>query len=253
MGTVDKALGLLGLFSIEEPQWTVEAAASRTGIPTSTAYRYFRSLNEAGLITDFSAGRYVIGPAVIHLDRVARGTDPLVLAAQDAMDNLIKRGPDRSVVILARIFDRRVMCVDQRRKGYHPLTISYERGRPMPLYRGSVSKIILAHLSPRLIVRCFHDDRIDIEEAGLGSDLKSFRRNLRLIRRAGYSVTHGEVDKGVIGIAAPILSPNGDVFACLSLVVAEETTPEGSIEKLVALVRKEALAVTASLGLMSDN
>lgn len=226
MGTIDKVLSLLGLFTPDEPQWTVEAAASRIGVPTSTTYRYFRSLADAGLIVDFAAGRYVIGPAIVELDRMARNADPLINAADAAMDRLSRRGPERNVVILGRIFRRRVMCVDQRRRGNHPMTLSYERGRPMPLYRGSVSKIILAYLPSRTLARHFKDDHQEIAEAGLGNDLKTFRQNLRAIRRTGACISMGEVDRGVIGISAPVTAPDGDVFASLSLVIPDE--PENS-------------------------
>lgn len=224
--TTDKALAVLRLFSEEEPQWSVEAAAERLGVPASTAYRYFRSLAGAGLVVAFGAGLYVIGPGVIELDRMARRTDPLILAAQEAMDELSAKAPTDHIVLLSRLYRRQVMCVDQREHGRHFMDVSYERGRPMPLYRGSVSKVILANLSARTLSRYFDDDYEEIKAAGLPTELKAFRKELREIRRQGFYVSRGEVDPGVIGISAPILSPDEDALASISLVLPD--TPKNA-------------------------
>ena len=220
--TTDKALAVLHLFSEEEPQWSVEAAAERLGLPSSTVYRYFRSLAGAGLIVAFGAGRYVIGPGVIELDRMARRTDPLILAAQGTMDRLSGSAPPDHFVLLSRLYHRQVMCVDDRRQGRPFVKVSYERGRPMPLYTGSVSKVILANLSARTLARYFSKDAEEIEAAGLPAQFDEFRKELRKIRRAGFCISWGEVDPGVIGISAPILSSDEDALASVTLVLADE-------------------------------
>lgn len=252
VGTVDKALGVLRLFSAEEPQWTVEAAAQRLGLPTSTAYRYFRSLTEVGLIADFAAGRYVIGPAIIEQDRLARRTDPLIVAARASMDELARISPADNVVLLSRIYRRRVMCVDQRSRGHHHMALSFERGRPMPLFRSSVSKVILANLPARTLARIFAEDQVAIAEAGLGTTLEELRRNLRDIRRAGFFISHGEVDPGVVGITAPIIAPDGDVFASIALVIPEADRNAPDPESLVSLVMNAGAAVSTELRRLSQ-
>ena len=250
IGTTDKALAVLRLFSLVEPQWTVEAMAGRLEVPTSTAYRYCRSLAEMGLIVAISAGRYAIGPAVIELDRLARRTDPLLLAAQIPIDELSRIAPENHFVLLSRLYRRQVMCVDQRQRGQHLMDLSYERGRPMPLYRGSVSKVILAHLPARTLNRCFADDCEQIADSGLGADLKTFRRLLKEIRRAGFAVTRAEVDRGVMGISAPVFFPDGNVMASVSLVL-----PDSSVDpaEFAAMVVHAAHAVTANLRNSSED
>lgn len=247
MGTVDKVLRVLRLFSAEDPQWTVESAALNLGIPSSTAYRYFRSLTEFGLIADFAGGRYVIGPATIEQDRLARRTDPLVLAARAPMDELASVSHSDNIVLLSRIYGRRVMCVDQRSTGHHHMALSFERGRPMPLFRSSVSKVILANLSPRTLARIHQEDQEEIERAGLGKTLKEFRRYLRDIRRDGFFISHGEVDAGVVGIAAPVMAPGGDVLASIALVLPEGSADQSGIDALIPRVIQAAALISTSL------
>ncbi|MFT4077440.1 MAG: helix-turn-helix domain-containing protein [Asticcacaulis sp.] len=56
MSTTDRVFAVLRLFSIQHPEWTVEQAASELDCPTSTMYRYFRSLVGAGLCRYRRAG-----------------------------------------------------------------------------------------------------------------------------------------------------------------------------------------------------
>lgn len=82
----DRALAVLGLFTLEEPVWTVEAVARRLGLSSSTAYGYVRSLVDAGLLVAARSGRYTVGPAVISLDRLTRRHDALgVVASADLL------------------------------------------------------------------------------------------------------------------------------------------------------------------------
>ena len=46
MTTSDRLLSVLGLFTIERPEWTVEEAANELQLAASTTYRYFRSLSK---------------------------------------------------------------------------------------------------------------------------------------------------------------------------------------------------------------
>jgi DNA-binding IclR family transcriptional regulator len=79
--TSDRVLGVLALFTHERSEWSVEDAAEALEVPVSTAYRYFKSLSSAELLIPYWPGRYVLGPAVIELDRMMRLRDPLINAA----------------------------------------------------------------------------------------------------------------------------------------------------------------------------
>lgn len=227
MSTVDRALSLLRLFVGEKSEWTVEAAARELGLSQSTAYEYFRSMVESGLLSTYKTGLYVVGPAIIELDRQTRRRDPLILAAREIADELGEglEGDD-DVVLLCRLYKLTVMCVDQRAPAAPRQQVSYERGRPMPLERGAASKVILAHLPPR-VLRRYYDQRY---ADGSGPTWADFRRPLRSIRKAGLSITHGELDAGRVGISAPVFAAEGDVVGSIGLVLSESSPVEVSQE-----------------------
>ena len=84
-----------------------------------------------------------VRPRCIQLDYVIRESDPLLKAAGPVMRELRDRnGCD---VLLASMFGDSIVAIHHER-GTDPTTISYSRGRQMPLFRGAGSKAILATL-----------------------------------------------------------------------------------------------------------
>ena len=245
MTTVDRALSVLRLFGDERSEWTVDAAAQKLGVSQTTAYQYFRSLVESGLLSTYKTGRYVIGPAIIELDRQTRLRDPLILAARDEMDALGSLVDGDDVALLCRLYKFTVMCVDQRASAVSRHQISYERGRPMPLGRGGASKVILAHLHPRLLRRYYLQTHPDDNPTWA-----DFRKPLRAIRKARLCITHGELDQGRVGVSAPIFADD-EIVGSIGVVLSEPSRarPEvdGDIQARVVLAGERVSSKLSSI------
>jgi DNA-binding IclR family transcriptional regulator len=247
MSTSDKVLSILNLFTLERSEWTVEQAAQAIGQPVSTTYRHFAVLAKAGLIDSFRAGRYVLGPAAIQLDWLIRQTDPLLSAAQPAMKFLSGAVDRPAMVLLCRFYRNQVMCIDQAMAGNPTFAPSYQRGRLMPLARGAASKIILATLSDRAKKALQTRHAKEFAAAGLGTNWGELRASLAAIRDAGVSITRGEVDEGVIGIATPILIAEGATIGSVSYVISNERTTEQVLDQMTRMLKSAAAQMTASL------
>jgi len=245
--TSDKLLAVLGLFSMQRPEWTVEAAAQELGLPISTTYRYFRSLSAAGLIVAFAAGRYVLGPAIIQYDRQTRLLDPLISTAEPVMQHVARHAAMSGVVLLCRLFGDQIMCVHQECHERPPFAVSYERGRPMPIYRGANSKIILANMPLRRIksLQAQHGDAM--AAAGLGRDWAELKAKLRAFRTIGVAITHAELDPGVIGVAAPVFDPAGDVMGSIGLVISIQHGSAPELARATGLVLAGSREIAAGL------
>ncbi len=246
--TSDRTLNCLFLFSATEPEWTVELAAERLGVSVSTAYRYFRSLAACGLISAFAPGRYVLGPAILELDRQMRMLDPLVHSASPVMHSLIEQIGHPGVTLLCRPYHDRVMCVHQETSRDITLHSSYERGRPMSLFQGSMSKIILAYMPPRSVKSLYSSNKEMVARGGLGRSWAEMRTLLRQLRNQGYSVSHAELDPGVAGISVPIFDIDRQVAGSLGFVCLErdfETVfADGAVSRLQASAKEIETALS---------
>lgn len=247
MDTASKLLSILRLFSIEKPEWSVEEAAGQISVSVSSAYRYFRSLCKAGLLEPFNGNAYVLGPAIIEHDRHIRMSDPLIRAGRPAIQRLVDRSGCPGVALLCRIYRNGVMCVDQERGSSAHEALSYQRGLPMPMFRGASSKAIFANLSPRLLDWFYKRNSREIAKAGLGSDWETVKANLRRLRKGRVVVAYGEVDPRRVGIAAPIIDPKGNVMGSVSMVLHEtDATPE-TVASISALVDAASREIAVSL------
>ena len=247
MSTADKFVSTLGLFTYEQPEWTVEAAARELGLGLSTTYRYFRTLADAGLIVAFSAGRYVLGPASTQLDRQTRLLDPLISAAKPAMRKLLRALDSRGVLLLCRLYRDQVMCVHQEAARPHEMAVSYERGKLMPLHRGAASKIVLAQL-PARFVRSFHERHAaDMAAVSLGESWDEVKRSMRKLRTAGFAITHAELDAGATGIAAPLFEPGGTVVGSLGVVLSQADLAGRDQEGIASMIKSAANSIDLAL------
>ena len=235
--TADRVLGILALFGGDRWRWTVEEAAEELGVPTSTAYRYFKSLAQAELLSAHMTGQYMLGPAICVLDRQMRLHDPFINAARTEMNRLAAENPD-TIILLSRLYKNTVMCV--HREGKQLTAHGYERGRPMPLHLGAASKVILAHLNAKQLR--------SLSRAGDGRpsfDEPAMRDELRRIKAQGYAITRGEIDKGAVGISVPVYRDGQALEGSLSFVLdATRENDEPTKIKALILARK---AIEANL------
>ena len=252
VNTANRVLAVLNLFTVEKAEWTVDEAAREIGAPVSTVYRYFRDLSKVGLLDSSPSGKYVLGPAVIENDRKIRLTDPLIKVGRPAMQRLVTRSSSAGVALLCRIYGSRVMCVHQEARVLPENTVGYERGRPMPMFRGASSKVIFANLPSRTARSFFDKHPNEIAAGGLGSDWETIKLNLRRIRRAGLHITRGEVDNSRVGIAAPVFGPGRNVIGSITMTIPDSEATPHFIANIAALVQAAAREIDAGLRFLAS-
>jgi DNA-binding IclR family transcriptional regulator len=247
MSALSRYLAVLRLFDETNNDWTVPEIAETIGTPSSTVYRTVRELLAANFLEPAQEGHYRLGAAFIEFDRLIRMTDPLVRVGMALLGDVAAQTRLPCVAVLSRLYGDTVMCVADERAPDVTIRTSYERGRPRPLTRGATSKVILAQLPTRRLNKLL--SRADVSQANrpFAISAKDFREELGTIRRRGYCVTRGEVDKGLVGIAAPVSVPDLALIASLSLVVKATDLDEAIERRLVLLLVSSASLLTESL------
>ncbi|AUT47169.1 IclR family transcriptional regulator [Achromobacter sp. AONIH1] len=244
MSTPDRMLSILDLFRDDTTAAFQEDVMEHLECSRATAYRYLKSLTESGLLAPTSGGAYVLGSRIIELDRHLRQHDPLMRAARDVMraagDEL------HANLMLCSYYGDKVMCVD-RYWTDDSIESSYARGRPFPMFRGATAKPILANLPPYQLRNLMLWHAAEIREAGLGEDWDEFRANLKQLRAAGVCVSHGEVDRGLMGIGAAIFSPDQKVVGSLVFIASQARTTAQRLEALKTHIQAAAAQVSENL------
>ncbi|MDR3529217.1 MAG: helix-turn-helix domain-containing protein [Rhodopila sp.] len=241
--SITRVLGILDLFTPDTSVWTVDMLVEQLKLGRATVYRYVRALCDAGFLVSVAGAGYVLGPRFIEFDRSIRLADPLLQIVPPVMAEL------RDVVnggqLLCAFYGLRVLSVLQDKTDPN-ITMSMERGRPFPLFQGSPSRVILAHLPTYQLRNLALNHQREIAAAGLGDNWAAFRDGMRAIRRTGYLVA-SDIDKALVGISAPIFHAPGAVAASLCLVRRKENVIEADAAFLGRLAVDACQRISAEL------
>jgi len=229
MPGLSRFLSVLRCFDEGRPNWTVAEVAEQLGIPGSTVYRTVRELVSHGFLEPANEAHYRLGSAFIEFDRMVRRTDPLGRMGTQFLRNILSEVKLPCVVLLARLYDDRVICTADERNNTKDIPTSFERGRPMPLTMGSTSKVILAQLPSRKLKKLLPEDTSENELAQLKEELAG-------IRKRGYCITRGEVDDGLVGISVPVNCPELAISACISVVTRQADLDSDSERRAILIL-----------------
>lgn len=227
----DRMLSVMDLFTPERPEWTVEQAAAAMGQSESTVYRYFRSLAAVGLIFSIRPGRYLLGPGIIHYERQLRLSDPLIRAAQPAIEEMAAEYADPGVIFVSRVYRDSVMTTHEHRIGVEPFSEGvFARGRLAPLFRGAPGMALLSFLEVRT-VRAIHRRVEAVDEEWL-----AVKRRMRTVRGLGYAVGVDDPEPGVLHVSIPLMQDGQGIAGSLSIALDSRPDNAAAIEKAAALL-----------------
>jgi DNA-binding IclR family transcriptional regulator len=211
---ITRYIRILKLFDAERPNWTVAEMAEALDTSASTLYRLVREMVAVELLESTVESRYRLGPMFVEYYRRITITDPLIRSGAKFLGPLAAQVPIPSVAILARLYGKDVMCVAEHREQNAHFKTSYELGRPMPLVRGATSRAVLSTLAKRNLMTLLN------EQFGTDATRKDqLVSELSSLRKLGICETRGEIDRDLVGIAAPLRNAALGINASVSVIV----------------------------------
>lgn len=227
--TADRALDILTMFDDTHLVVSGTAVAERLGVARSTAYRYLQSLVAGRFLEEAPGGGFRLGLRVLEIARLARRSYGLSEVALPSMEALAEQVGE--TVLLTRRVGDLVVCVDRAESGTRAVRISYERGTALPLNAGASALVLLAWSPEDEVRRLLEAAELRRFTSATLTDVDALMERLGRIRRLGHSITRGELDPDVVGIAAPIRDGDGNVVASVSVAaLASRLYPEAEAE-----------------------
>lgn len=230
-GSSRKVLRLLMSFDESRPSATAEQLANAAEVPLSTAYRYIALLREVGLLEEGPSNSYVVSVRALPLARAALAAHPLAETAMPILRSITDACGETS--LLLRRVAQSAVCV-ARSESPHPVRLSFDVGRAMPLHRGAAAKILLSAMSVRELDRYFGS-----MAAADGTDRVALEEELAAIRTRGWSVSHGEVDQGIWAAAAPV-ADGKDVVGALTAAGLAQNIDDERRDEILEIVKTGA-------------
>lgn len=227
---------ILNLLTEESPSLTLDGVVSALGVSAPTAYRYLADLCEMGLLHRMS-GVYTPGPKILELDYLSRKFDPVLNVSGATMIDLC--GITKCHVVLARLYGHASVNVFYAKSAALP-DIPFIPGRRLPIFQGSPSRVLLAHLDRRQQRRIFDAYANNPWRDRIGSTWEKFASANAEVRRMGYYVSREELAPNITGVAAPVLDESGEPFGALALTFASATPPAMGEKMIIQLAKQYA-------------
>jgi DNA-binding IclR family transcriptional regulator len=211
VGVLDKAVAILG--ALETGPRSLNDLVAATSLPRATAHRLALALEEHLLLERDDSGRFMLGPALVRLGRVA-GDSPrrsLVDAAAAVLVEL-RDTTGESAQLYVRSGDTRVCLASL--ESPHSLRTIVAVGATLPMDRGSAAKVL---------------------SGGSG------------VEDRGWAESVEERERGVASVSAPVIV-DGKIAAAVSVSGPIERTTRHPGRRYAQAVRHAARALEAALG-----
>ena len=150
-------------------------------------------------------------------------------------------------VILTALNGWEVICLEKV-EPQKLIKLSLERGRSFPLYAGASSKILLAYQNKSYIESFLKKVSLVGFTRNTITDPAQLRKELKTIRKQGYSFSDQEADLGARAIGAPIFDHRGKIVAGLSIAGPRDRINPKNRAKLIRLLKETAQKISGDLG-----
>ena len=243
--SLQKAIDILGCFSVVDRSLSLADISERTGLPKTTTHRMLATLRDVGFIEqDKGRDRYRLGIRLFEFGTVVFANMDLHREAGPFVDRLTKLSGEG--VHLCVFSGTRVVTVDHRdadgRSANSVITITSS-----PAYCTGVGKATLAYQDEATIDRVIRDGLLPYTRNTI-TDPETLKRELAATRRRGYAIDNAEHQVGLRCIAAPIRNHAGNVFAAISISGPAVRVTEDRVAPMSELVVDIADRISLQLG-----
>lgn len=217
----------------------VSDIAEQLRVHRSTASRLLGTLSANGMVErDQATRRYRLGARIVGLAATAVARLPVVSQARPALEQLSAMTSETANLA---ILDRtHVVYVDQVTPA-HAVVMASWVGRRSPAHASSSGKVLLAFGTVQARETVLRHPLKPLTPHTV-TDPERLRAILAETRRLGYTTSSGELEEGLITMAAPVLK-DGRAIAAVSLSGPRFRIPPGDLPHLLRSVVDAATGI----------
>lgn len=246
MQTVDKAVNLLGFFTVTTPEIGLSELARLAGYDKAATRRFLVSLQKHDFIEQNPDDRkYRLGAAFLRFARVREATMPLTSIIQPVLNRLAETTGETAH---ASFFSGNHMSTIAIAEPQRSTRVFVDPSQLLTLHATASGLCCLAFTDQREVKAVLATIQLERHTQSTIVSKKEILAHLEGIRRRGYARAESSFESDTIGTAVPFFNGSKRLVGTLAVAsVASRFTPE-----LDALVVKKlfeaALEVTSALG-----
>ncbi len=221
--------------------WGISELAQRCELEKTTTHRILSGLvRQRMAVRHPSATRYLPGPLLFELGISIVGHVRMRDAAQQAVERIARRLGGISAFTLASGHDA-VCCAHAGKVATK--AVSFTVGDRRPLVMNSAGAAMLTQL-PREEVQAASAYGLERAQHLGASRVQRIAEMIEQSARLGYGLNQNHTVTGITGVAVAILDADRRPLAALSVSGTSDQFPPRAVDDLVAVLRKEAQALT---------
>ena len=244
--SIDRALQVLELFSLEKPEWGITEISKALNIYKSNVHNILTTLSEKSFVKkDAKTNKYKLGIKFFELGSVVIKNMDLRKIAHPYMEKLLKEFNETAH--LGILVEGEILSIEQEESG-QSLSPRIFIGKRAPLHCTGVGKAIMAYLPKDKF-------SFTIKEMGLIrytentiTNKEELEKELEKIREQGYAVDNMEHEEGVRCVAGPIRDYTGKVSASLSVSGPAFRINENNIPNIAKKVKEYCDCISEEMG-----
>jgi IclR family pca regulon transcriptional regulator len=243
-----RGLAVLRSFGADAPAQTLSGAAARSGMTRAGARRILLTLQQLGYV-EVEGRLFRLTPKVLELGFAYLGSQPVWRLAQPAMEELSRAARESCS---AAVLDGDDIVYVLRVPADKIMAISLGVGSRLPAYCTSMGRVLLAGLpAPERRARIARMT-LAARTARTVTDPARLLAILEDVRRDGHALVHGELEEGLVSMAAPIVNRTGRVVAAINLSAHDQRMPPEEMRVRLLPRLLEAAASINSLMRLQD-
>jgi DNA-binding IclR family transcriptional regulator len=247
INSIKRAVKILDLFEENIKFLGITEMARALDLNKSSVYRIVNTLKEEELlIQDTESQKYKLGYKILEIANTMRKQYDHKEIALEEMNKL--RDETEEAVMLSVFTNIGGVCIEKV-ETKNNIKLTSKPGHTTPLHCGATGKILLAYAKKEEIDKVLKRNLESYTENSI-TDKKKLKIQLKKIRDQGYVISWGEVDKGAIGIGAPILDENGKLLYGLSIAGPEERIKSYGLNKAINKVVTVAEEISDKINLI---
>jgi len=243
-----RGLAVLRSFGAEAPVQTLSGAAARSSMTRAGARRILLTLQELGYVT-LEGRQFRLTPKVLELGFAYLSSQPVWHLAQPALEDLAQAVRESCS---AAVLDGNDIVYVLRVPANKIMAVSLGVGSRLPAWCTSLGRVLLAGLPPGERRQRVAGMQLLARTDRTLTDRERLLDELERVRRDGHALVHGELEEGLVSMAAPILDRSGRVVAAINVSSHDRRLPPDEMRKRLLPRLLEAAASVNALMRLQD-
>jgi len=249
--TLDRAIGILGVFDRKNPELSLTGVVERSGLHKVTVFRFLAALVHHGLIyKNPESGLYSLGNALISLGEIAKARPGVGSQALPVMRRIGQTLHENVALNLREgDFQRRIQTVEAAEGAVQAML---PLGLLAPLYVATAGRAMLAALPDTDLDDYLARTLLEQQTANTIADETLLRADIDKVRRQGYAETFKGPSSAAAGVAAVIRDGSDTPIATLSVTIPAYRYTPALRSSTIAAVTAGAAEISALMGYFQE-